>query len=487
MKRMVAAFLLVLFVIASLGCFALAEEERITLRILSAVGQGEFPEGSDESHNIFVDYLREVTPYDFEFTFFSTAEDRNALLAAGNQYDIVRFNSDEVSDILRLQQTGYLASIDEYLESAPNITDLKQTPESAWSGCTIDGSEYAVPTAWMELYGAVAVRADWMEKLGLDNPGTIEDLRQIMVAFRDNDPDENGVNDTIPFTSCIGLAGVLSFFRGLYDIPGEYAAIDGNVIYTLATENGKQMVKEMAEWYSEGLIDQEFAITTEELTDQKIMNDMVASSYTWWWEMKAIDNAFQDMGFESSPFQWLDLPENINGKPSVLKPQGPVELYLVFPAGGHTAEAVDFLNRALEPDIAMTLQFGFEGEHWDRDENGEVYLTDAYNDIVWRWHYCDNIIFRHDMMDLSENLEYGAYREPAQKYSAGEAGLSLQLPPIIGTEQEMLDINEYAELELTKFIMGDRSIEEYDDFIEELNNIGLSHVLSEMQAVYSQK
>lgn len=484
MKRTLTLVMALLLVLSAFAGIGQAEEERITLRILAKVGQGAFPEGSDESNNIFVDYLREVTPYDFEFTFYSVAEDRNALLAAGNLYDIIRFDSHEIADILRLQQQGYLAPVDEYLASAANITDPAQTPETAWNACTIDGSVYAIPTAWMELYGSLAVRADWMDKLGLEDPETIEDLKQILIAFRDQDPDGNGANDTIPMTSNGGLAQLLDIFRGLYDITGEYAAVDGAVTYTLATENGREMVREMAEWYSEGLIDPEFAIATGEMANQKITNDMTGACFTWWWDMKSLDQTFKDMGYETSPYDWMALPLNVNGEPAKLKPCGPAELYLVFPAGGHTAEAVDLINTMLEYDVAKTLQFGFEGEHWDTDADGNMYLTEAYNDIVWRWHYCDNIIFKHEMMEQSENLEYGEYRIPIQQYSAGEAGWTLQLPPIVGTEQEMLDIAEHAELELTKFIMGERAMDEYDAFIEELHGLGLTHVLEEMQKAY---
>lgn len=459
-------------------------EERVKLRILSSRGQGEFPEGSDESNNIFVDYLRSVTPYDYEYTFYKDASDRNALIASGNQYDMVRLGGGEGLDLLKLQQQGYLAPLDEAIQSANYLLDPAQTPASAWNRCTIDGKRYAVPCSWMELYYSIAVRTDWMEKLGLSTPKTIDEFKQMLIAFRDGDPDGNGANDTIPMTSFGDIGALLPFFRGLYGIQGEYMDVEGQVTYTLTEPQAREMVGFMAGLYAEQLLDMEFATMTGELAAQKITSDQAAVCWTAWWDMKIWNKTFAEYGFEEAPFWWMDPPADIDGNPAKFQPSGPIEQLLCFPVGGHTAEAIDYVNTTLNPEVAETLTFGFEGTHWDRDAEGNRFLTEAYNDIVWRWHYCDGIMFQYDMMAESENLEYGAYRLPIQGYSAGEAGWSLPLPPIAGIEQQQTDINEHALLELTKFVMGERPMEEYDAFVEELNGLGLNEVLAAMQQVY---
>ncbi|MCR5670222.1 MAG: hypothetical protein K6G10_04390, partial [Butyrivibrio sp.] len=42
----------------------------------------------------------------------------------------------------------------------------------------------------------------WLERLGLEVPKTTEELKEVLVAFRDMDPNGNGLNDEIPLLSC---------------------------------------------------------------------------------------------------------------------------------------------------------------------------------------------------------------------------------------------------------------------------------------------
>jgi putative aldouronate transport system substrate-binding protein len=237
------------------------------------------------------------------------------------------------------------------------------------------------------------------------------------------------------------------------------------------------------------LIDPEFAIQNKELQGQWITNDKIGSAWVYWWYMKDWDLAIKEShNTNDSLFWWVEPPQTISGKPAKLQISGPADNLIMFPAKGHVKEAVDFINRILKTDVAETLNFGFEGVHWKRDENGNRYLTDEYNEIIWRWKYCDGLIFRSDYMIESENLEYGEWRIPVQAYAGGPDTWNVLLPPIPGIEDTITEISDYTQVELVKFIMGERPINQYDSFIQELKQKGLDNVLSAQQKVYdSQK
>ena len=40
------------------------------------------------------------------------------------------------------------------------------------------------------------IRKDWLDKLGLDVPKTLDDVVEVARAFKNDDPDGNGVDDT---------------------------------------------------------------------------------------------------------------------------------------------------------------------------------------------------------------------------------------------------------------------------------------------------
>ena len=459
------------------------ETGRITVRFLGRVGQGDFPEGSDENNNIFVDFLREKTPYDFDFTFYRLPEDRNAIIASGAKYDMIGYGAGgaELANLLILQQQNYLAPVDEYLPEANNLTDLEQIPKEVWIPLTIDGKKYAVPTPWSELYFGIGIRVDWLEKLGLQPPKTIEDLKNVLIAFRDRDPDGNGVRDTIPLSN--DWLPLPPNLRSLWGIPADYFMENGKVQYAYATSAARDMVSWAADLYAEGLLDPEFATVSNEIQGQRLTNDKIGCIFQQaWWDMKFWDLAFKESkGIDYSPYWWMAPPNDIYGNPVKLQISGPMESFVVFPQDGHTKEAVDFVNRMLDLDLAETLTFGFENVHWKRDANGNRYLTEEYDNIIWRWKYCDNIIFNLEMMAESENLEYGDYRIPVQQYAGGPETWDLLTPPIIGIEQQLVDINEHTNLEVIKFIMGERPMREYDAFVAELRSIGLDEVLAAKQ------
>ena len=459
---------------------------RITLRILSATGQGDFPDGSDENHNIFVDFLKEKTPYDFDYTFFSTPEARNALIASGMKYDMIRHGTDELKNLLILQQQNFLSPVDEYLPGANYLMNPEQTPAVIWDSLTIEGKKWAVPIAWSELYYGVGMRVDWLEKLGLQPPKTIDDFRNVLIAFRDRDPDGNGIRDTIPLSIDGTSTPIPPNLRSLWGIPQDYLIENGKVQYAYATNAARDMVSWVADLYAQGLLDPEFATSTGEIQGQRLTNDKIGCIiHQPWWDMKFWDIAIKESkGLKHSPYWWIAPPNNAYGKPTKLQICGPIESFMVFPQGGHTKEAVDLLNRMLDPVLAETLTFGFENVHWKRDANGVRYLTEEYNNIIWRWKYCDGIMFHRGMMVESEDLEYGDYRIPIQQYAGGPETWDLITPPIVGIEQQLVDINEYVNLEITKFIMGERPMRDYDRFIAELRSIGLNEVLAAKQKAW---
>jgi putative aldouronate transport system substrate-binding protein len=461
------------------------EAGKVTLRILASVGQGEFPEGSDENHNIFVDFLREKTPYDYDFTFYNGSEDRNALIASGVQFDMIHHEWGSLQNLLVLQQQNYLNPLDDYLLAAPNITSQNQTPEAAWIPLTIEGKKYAIPASWSELYFGIGVHVDWLEKLGLQPPKDINELKNVLVAFRDRDPDGNGIKDTIPLSLRGGISPNL---RSLWGIPADYMLENGKVQSAFATNAARDMVGYLADLYVQGLIDPEFATMSGELEGQRVTNNQIGCIFNvGWWDMKFWDIAIKEsQGVTTSPFWWIPPPNDIYGKPVKLQISGPADLFWIFPKGGNTKEAVDFMDRILDPAIAETLQFGFEGIHWDRDSQGKRYLTEEYNSIIWRWKYCDGIIFNRDMMLESENMEYGDYRLPIQQYAGDTDTWELPTPPVVGIELQLVDINEHTGLEITKFIMGNRPLREYDAFIGELRNLGLDEVLAAKQKAWDE-
>jgi putative aldouronate transport system substrate-binding protein len=52
------------------------------------------------------------------------------------------------------------------------------------------------------------INSDWLQKLNLQKPTTVEELYDVLVAFRDKDPNGNGKKDEIPMMGRTGGLGM---------------------------------------------------------------------------------------------------------------------------------------------------------------------------------------------------------------------------------------------------------------------------------------
>ena len=131
-----------------------------------------------------------------------------------------------------------------------------------------------------------------MENVGIEElPTTIDGWYEMLVAFRDLDPNGNGQADEIPFEA--GQNG-LSYFMPAFDIlEGAYIDPDtGKVAFGEYTQNYKSYLETMNKWYSEGLIkdiwNEDGSIANADVKDAAIYADLAGSwmGLSNYWEQR---------------------------------------------------------------------------------------------------------------------------------------------------------------------------------------------------------
>ena len=117
-------------------------------------------------------------------------------------------------------------------------------------------------------------RKDWAENLGIDPPTTTDEFFEMMRAFTEDDPDGNGVNDTV------GLLSAGNWFMSMMITMFSGVAIDGWVY-----ENGEYIpgyysermipgLEYLREMYSRGYIDPEYSVTGATASMEKFGQDV---------------------------------------------------------------------------------------------------------------------------------------------------------------------------------------------------------------------
>lgn len=147
-------------------------------------------------------------------------------------------------------------------------------------------------TSYFEISPAISAdwnQENWIEKLNLEMPKTMDELYDVMVAFRDQDPDGNGQDDTIGmvfhnnFLSA-GLGDAVGLFNGF----GAYPAIwvkDGEdkLKYGSIMEENKAALEYIAKMYQEGLIDQDFSSNDEVKASEAAASGRAGIQYGLMW------------------------------------------------------------------------------------------------------------------------------------------------------------------------------------------------------------
>lgn len=117
-------------------------------------------------------------------------------------------------------------------------------------------------------------RKDWMENLNLSEPTSVEELHDLLYAFTYNDPDGNGKDDTYGMHGLSLDKNVANYYWVLFSPligtcqPLQYIQDeDGSVYYAAASEEYREALAILKEWYDEGIIDPE-CITDDRATER---------------------------------------------------------------------------------------------------------------------------------------------------------------------------------------------------------------------------
>lgn len=206
----------------------------------------------------------------------SINEKTNLMLAGGDLPDAFIYctTNDMISNYY--DQDVFVA-VDEYLDDMPYLTSIfEQRPEYKALATFPDGHMYGFPYI-EEMYGLVLtngpvfINAAWLEKVGKEMPTTVEEFKDVLIAFRDaGDLNGNGIDDEIPYTLSFGNTNSFDSYDtfnmfcnafGMQHTAGgaranDYLAIvDGEVVFTGADEAFRDTCKFFNELYKENLID----------------------------------------------------------------------------------------------------------------------------------------------------------------------------------------------------------------------------------------
>ncbi|TLS52785.1 extracellular solute-binding protein [Paenibacillus antri] len=168
---------------------------------VSIYDRGQIPkEEGTYTDNRWTRWINENGPVDVEFVPIPRNESQqkySMLFASGEAPDLVLEYDNAFVNTLWAQKQ--LLPLDDLI--AEHSTEYKKLlekfPELKKLATKPDGKMYEVARIMKpEILGMMVIRKDWLDKLGLETPKTVEELYQVADAFANGDPDGNGTKDT---------------------------------------------------------------------------------------------------------------------------------------------------------------------------------------------------------------------------------------------------------------------------------------------------
>lgn len=151
---------------------------------------------------------------------------------------------------------------------------MEQDP-NVWNQYSRDGKKMGIPVldyAYNNDY-LLWIRQDWLDKLNLEAPKTIDELETVMEAFKNKNPDGLTPDKVTPLsigfkTSMNTWMGDPSWIFGAYGtLPQQWnLGADGKLEYGSINPGMKQGLTKLSEWLKKGYIPQEAALWDENKT-----------------------------------------------------------------------------------------------------------------------------------------------------------------------------------------------------------------------------
>lgn len=364
-------------------------------------------------------FLEEKFNADLEFMLVSRGNNDyqnkcNLLIASNDLPDLIQLN--DYSILTTMVEMELIIPLDELVEKyGQEMVAIR--PEECWTPFIFDGKLYSLPNQYRNDGIIPVIREDWLTKLGLSVPTTIEEFENVIRAFTEEDPDGNGKDDTY------GISGpnapVTSTFLPAYlyygVLPDQWLVKDGALTFGSIQPEMLDALKMINKWFRAGYIDPQFPLYNREKFEEVLGQGKFG--YHGSTEVQRLDPAF-DIGLaalrEREPESHFIAMEPIVSK------DGEKRLWTNdFRSIGYTmaisancenpARLVKLINYAASEEGYLRIRYGEEGVNYTVDETGTFHFTPEWEDINKRTQAGMSIqysnIFRREWFDRCASQE----------------------------------------------------------------------------------
>lgn len=471
------------------------------------IGSNGWTKLYEKELGIKLKYLWTVDPSQYE-------QKLNVMMTTGKLPDIMPVSGVKMK---QLYDAGQLADLTDVLERYGSDRTKELLSKDGGMGldsATFKGQLVGLPLnpGSTDTAALLWVRADWLKKLGLPEPKTMDDVLTIAKAFATQDPDDNGKNDTFGLgiaKELYGLfAGLEGFANGFHAYPTIWVKdASGNLVYGSVQPEMKAALAKLHELYAAGGIDQEFGIKNADQLIQDVNSGKLGMLYgAHYMPLLFQEGKNNDPNMDLRPY----LLPSADG--TAAKPQTSfsiAEYYVVSKDAAHPEAAVKLLNafnKVWPEEQYAATEIGVNGavEKWQYallrgsnptanldnfavlkkalDNNDESVLDKTTGQpfiykTIKDYQAGDNLGWGYAMV-----FGPGSSQELLAEYNRNKGFMPTEFlsSPTEVMSQKLASLNKLELETFTKIIMGSAPLDAFDEFVENWKKLGGDTITQEV-------
>ena len=424
----------------------------------------------------------------------------NAAAAANSLPDLIQMVSaaqDNRGVMVRLQKLGLLGPVDKLLPLMPERVKMHYDDPQRMKMGQIGGVQYGLvePPPIPKREGYV-IRKDWLTKLGLKEPTTLDEMFEIAKAFTEKDPDGNGKNDTYGvggFINGNGLGNRFDFIMGGYDVPDLWDLRDPTTIQlNVRDPNYPKALQFFNKLVAAKVIDPDWPTLKRDDFRARWKQGKFGIMWEDFSALASPSNhkAF-DVNFPDGEFVPLPAPKGPDGKAWYRADTALSNIWCVskkaIDAGKGPAIA-RFLEWTATKEGYYLLGFGEEGKQYKLDKDGNITFEGLDPKQVWTapesqmyTQLRNNLVFVNTPQELK--VRYPAYttikgRTVDQvvflKYFQSQPWVASAHLQVVNPHPMAADFFRYYNENIVHFALGQKPMNDktWPDFLKGLDNLG---------------
>lgn len=401
----------------------------------------------------------------------------------------------------KLVENGLVAKVDDLLPLMPIRTAGHYADADRNKLATYNGSMYGLPDPGaLPQTDSLVIRQDWLDKLGLQAPKTLDEFLAVAKAFTFDDPDGNGQDDTYGFCAFIdgsglaqaGLGPRFDFIYGAYGVAGVWNLSSADAVALNARDPNFMKATQFI----------------KALNDEKVIDPdwptLKKDEFRARWKQGTCGMMVENFAALANKSNYKDFDENFpDGKWVAMDaptgPEGKSSMGVVMKTARIYAISQKAIDEGKGPAIARLLEwmasdegyyllgFGVEGVNYKLDANGYITTEGLEDAAKWTSKEAQPLTQLANMVyiftDVEMQARYVAYKtkngydmDPKAYYAAFLAQPFTQATGagVINPPANAADFVRFYSENLVQFVLGQKPLDEttWAEYITGLDSLG---------------